>query len=147
MASLEGDDLARAAQINLDDDCEVATWRQAPSALSQIIIGHIEDWLRKSDFCLIIMTADDQVRSRGRQMAAMRNNLLLEIGMSIGIVGRERTILLCDRNNPPVLPTDLGGITVVTFAAHSNGNYAAALGAPCSIIRSHLLRLGPREVH
>jgi hypothetical protein len=53
--------------------------------------------------------------------------------------------MLYDRTNPPVLPSDLAGITAATFAPHANGNLQAALGAPCTKIQNVIERLGIRK--
>lgn len=71
--------------------------------------------------------------------------MLFELGLFIGSLGRDRTFMLYDRTDPPTLPSDLAGISAVTFAPHASGNYEAALGAPCTRIRSVIERLGIRR--
>lgn len=62
----------------------------------------------------------------------------------MGALGRGRTVFVFDRNRPPVLPSDLRGITPATFAKHVSGNLRASLGAACSAIQEKIDAAGLR---
>jgi hypothetical protein len=53
--------------------------------------------------------------------------------------------MLCERSKLTELPTDLAGITAVTFEVHSSGNLGAALGAAATKLKQQIQRLGLRE--
>jgi len=53
--------------------------------------------------------------------------------------------MLYDRTKHLALPSDLAGITPVTFELHSSGNLVASLGAAASRIEQQIKLLGPRE--
>ena len=48
-------------------------------------------------FAVLIATPDDQVRSRGADAPAPRDNVILELGLFMGGLGRPRTILVKQR--------------------------------------------------
>lgn len=144
-SSSEGRRVAEAVQLGLDPVCEVELWTQGIFRLTQ---GTLESLIVASDhfdFAVLVLTADDLTISRGAQKMTARDNILFELGLFIGALGRERTFMLYDRTHPPVLPSDLAGITAATFAPHASGNLEAALGAPCTKIRRVIDLLGIRN--
>jgi hypothetical protein len=137
--------LPDAVQVALDPVCEVELWTQGVFGLTQGTLESLITASSRFDFAVLVLTADDLTISRGTQKTAARDNVLFELGLFIGSLGRNRTFMLYDRTDPPTLPSDLAGITAVTFAPHSTGNYVAALGAPCTRIRGEIERLGIRR--
>lgn len=144
-SSSEGRRIAEAVQVGLDEDCEVELWTQGIFGLTQGTLEALILALPQFDFALLVLTADDMTLSRGRERPAARDNVLFELGLFIGSLGRDRTFMLYDRTNPPTLPSDLAGVTAATFAPHEDGNLKAALGAPCTRIREVVERLGIRR--
>lgn len=144
-SSFEGQRIAYEVQILLDPVCEVQLWTQGMFGLTQGTLESLVMDLPRFDFALLILTADDLTISRGTAKAAARDNVLFGLGLFIGSLGRSRTFMLYDRTNPPALPSDLAGITAATFAPHASGNLQAALGAPSTMIRKAIERLGVRN--
>lgn len=144
-SSTEGLRIAEAIQVVLDETCEVELWTQGVFGLSQGTLESLVLALPRFDFALLVLTADDMMLSRGTEKLAARDNVLFELGLFIGSLSRDRIFMLYDRTNPPVLPTDLAGITAASFAPHASGNFEAALGAPCAKIRAVIERLGIRS--
>lgn len=144
-SSSEGLRIAEGVQVVLDPVCEVELWTQGIFGLTQGTLESLVLALSRFDFALLVLTADDMTVSRGIQRAAARDNVLFELGLFIGSLGRDRTFMLYDRTNPPELPSDLAGITAATFAPQTSGNLEAALGAPCAKIRNIVERLGIRK--
>lgn len=144
-SSSEGLRIAEAVQVVLDPVCEVELWTQGIFGLTHGTLESLVLALPRFDFALLVLTADDMTVSRGTQRAAARDNVLLELGLFIGSLSRDRTFMLYDRTNPPALPSDLAGITAATFAPHTSGNLEAAVGAPCAKIRNTVERLGVRK--
>ncbi len=144
-SSTEGLRIAEAIQVVLDETCEVELWTQGVFGLGQGTLESLVLALPRFDFALLVLTADDMTMSRATGKLAARDNVLFELGLFIGSLSRDRTFMLYDRTNPPVLPTDLAGITAASFAPHASGNLEAALGAPCAKIRTVIERLGIRS--
>jgi hypothetical protein len=143
-SSAEGLDFAKALQQNLDHALEVVLWSQGVFGLSGGTLETLVQKLETIDFAALVLTPDDLVESRGSESHAPRDNVLLELGMCIGALGRERTFIVHDRSKDLKLPSDLAGITAATFQPHSDGNLQASLGAACSQIEQSTRRLGER---
>jgi hypothetical protein len=82
--------------------------------------------------------------NRGQTVSVPIENVIFELGLFIGGLGRERMFLLSDRTQELELPQDLAGMTRATFVPHSSGNVAAALGEPCTRIKASVARPGLR---
>lgn len=143
-SSVEGLPYAKALQVNLDHSLEVTIWSQGVFGLSG---GTLEELVRKlenMDFAALLVTPDDLVTSREKESQAPRDNVLLELGLCIGTLGRERSFLVYDRSADLKLPTDLAGITPATFHPHSDGNLEATVGAASTQIEKKAIELGTR---
>ena len=62
----------------------------------------------------------------------------------MGGLGRDRTFIIYDQDNPPMLPSDLAGVTVAKFRRHLSGNLRQSLGAPCTEIEQAIEICGVR---
>jgi hypothetical protein len=92
------------------------------------------DAIPRFNFAVLVLTADDLLISRGTEQQAARDNVIFELGLFMGGLGRDRTFILYDREKPPRLPSDLAGVTAATFQRHVSGNLRSSLGAPCTEI-------------
>jgi hypothetical protein len=146
-SSAEGLQYAKALQVNLDRSCQVVLWSQGVFGLSGGTLEDLVDKIVRVDFAALIVTPDDLIESRSVKSAAPRDNVLLELGICIGAIGRERSFLVHDRSKKLKLPTDLAGITHATFQPHDDGNAPAALGAACTLIENKINELGERVKH
>jgi hypothetical protein len=143
-SSSEGLKIGKVIQILLDESYEVTIWSQGVFGLSQ---GTLESLVSASDdfdFAILVLTPDDLVTSRNESASAPRDNVLFELGLFMGSLGRDRTFLVYDRTLPIKLPSDLAGVTAATFAPHASGNLASALGAAATKIETAIGRLGVR---
>jgi hypothetical protein len=102
--------------------------------------------LDRFDFAILVLTPDDLVISRGGSNQAPRDNVLFELGLFMGGIGRDRTFIVYDRTAHIKLPSDLAGVTAATFAPHSDGNLVSALGAVTARIASIVKQLGLRTL-
>jgi hypothetical protein len=141
-SSTEGLSVAGAVQEELDHDCEVVMWTQGVFDLTQGTLESLDQKLKSYDFAIFVLTPDDRVTKRGETKACPRDNVLFELGMFVGGLGRDRTFMVFDRNCPLEMPSDLSGVTKATFAPHSYGDLRAALGAPCNQIRAAIRKTG-----
>jgi len=110
-SSSEGLPTAQAVQVLLDGVCEVEVWSQGVFGLTQGTLESLVLALDRFDFAVLVLTADDLIVSRGTERPAARDNVLFELGLFVGGLGRDRTFMLFDRKHPPALPTDLAGVT------------------------------------
>jgi hypothetical protein len=145
-SSSEGLPIAKTLQVHLDECSEVTVWHQGVFALTRGILESLLDAIERFDFAILVLTPDVLVESRGsEQEAAPRDNVLFELGLFIGSLGRERTFLVHDRSQPMKLPSDLAGISAATFQRHSESQtLESALGAPSHRIEAVIRHLGVR---
>ncbi len=95
--------------------------------------------LEEFDFAVLVITADDERIREEIQVLTMRDNVLFELGLFMGRLGRHRAIMLYDEKQKATLPSDLGGIHVATFSGTENSDLKAALQASCDEIREYIL--------
>jgi predicted nucleotide-binding protein len=131
-SSAEGLSIAKAIQLNLEHECEVTLWPQGVFGLG---LGTLEELVREAstvEFAVLVLTPDDLVTKREKRGQQPRDNVLFELGLFMGKLGRDRTFIVHERERPLDLPTDLAGITLATFARRADNNMQAALGPVCT---------------
>jgi hypothetical protein len=100
---------------------------------------------RNFDFAVFVLSADDFVQRRGQHGNAPRDNVLFELGLFMGQLGRDRTFFVHCLADHLLLPTDLAGVTPASYLLPSEPRYIhAALSAATSPILATVQRLGPR---
>ena len=143
-SSTEGLSIAEAIQYNLDHACEAALWSQGVFGLGE---GTLEALVRAAagfDFAVLVLTPDDLVMKRDKRGQQPRDNVLFELGLFMGKLGRNRTFIVHERTRSLDLPTDLAGITPATFARRADNNMQAALGAVCTKLKSEMMAAKPQ---
>lgn len=110
--------VARAVNTALDHDahCNVWTYGFDPSRFT---LESLEDELRKSDFAVFVLAPDDITISRKQKTRSPRDNVILELGINIGALTRRRTFILIERGVQSKIPSDLLGLTPLTFECRS----------------------------
>lgn len=137
-SSSESLDVAYAAQKNLEDVAEVVVWTQGIFKLTKSHLESLLDALEDTEFGLFIFRPDDVIRIRGTEMLTARDNVVFELGLFIGRLGRDRSFILMPKGSADFhLPTDLLGISTATFQPPSRSDrLQAALGPACHDIRA-----------
>lgn len=143
-SSTESSDIARALQLELDFWAETTLWSQGVFTPSRTILDDLVKASGEYDFGIFIFSPEDILRIRDQEFSATRDNVVFELGIFIGKLGKERTFLVVPRNQKEFhLPTDLLGLTYLTFdSERGDGNLQAALGPACTQIGRAMERLG-----
>jgi len=145
-SSTEGLEIARAIQIQLGDVATAETWKDGVFGLTLSILEALVQGLPRFDFGVFVLTPDDLLESRGIGQKVARDNVLIELGLFIGQLGRERTYLVHARDEQIRIPSDLAGISFATFAMPAeNGNLLAAVAPACSHIRQAMRNAPPKR--
>ena len=144
-SSRESLDLVGAVNANLEDLFEVAIWSQGIFSPSKFILESLLDELARADFGMFIFAPDDAARIRGRDVQTVRDNVIFELGLFIGRLGRERSFFIIPRGIEDLhLPTDLLGVNAATYDPN-NKNLRTSLLTACIDIKNVAIQLGPRE--
>lgn len=144
-SSTEGLKIAKTIQLLLDKVCEVTIWSQGVFGLSKGYLEELVSSLEKFDFAILVLTPDDMTISRETESDSPRDNVIFELGLFVGGIGRNRTYIVYDRTKKIKIPSDLAGISMATFALHSDGNLESSLGACCTRIENEIEKNGVRE--
>lgn len=146
-SSSEGLDFARAVRTSLRDDVEVTLWNEGFFALGNTFIESLVTALPRFDFAVLVLTPDDLLQSRASELLSPRDNVLFELGLFMGRLGRSRTFILHQRAPAPKIPSDLAGVTTAVYdwPRQDDRNYLAAVGAACDNIRQVIRELGPSQ--
>jgi len=71
--------------------------------------------VNRSDFALFVFGLDDKTESRSVLYDAVRDNVVFEMGLFIGRIGRERVFMIQQRGIDVKIPSDLFGIEPIQF--------------------------------
>ncbi|MDG7001889.1 MAG: nucleotide-binding protein, partial [Nitrososphaerota archaeon] len=107
-------------------------------------VESLERQLDQSDFAIAIAQPDDITQSRGASTPSPRDNVIFELGLFIGRIGRLRSFLIEPRGEEIKLPSDLSGITALPYK-YDPTDIAAAMGPACNRIRAIIRELGPNN--
>lgn len=145
-SSVEGLPLARNVQLQLQDVAEVTVWDQGVFPLGGGALESLVNALDRFDFAVLVVTPDDRTVLRGVERLSARDNVLFELGLFMGRLGRSRTFVLRARTAALQLPSDLAGVTVAVYDDdRQDRNLLAAVGPACTTIRHAIVSTGPFE--
>ncbi len=144
-SSSENVKTANAVQVALEEYADVTVWTQSFFQPGTPYIQALAEKVNVFDFALLIMDADDHVESRGTTALAPRDNVIFELGLFIGAIGRNRTFFMYNRDYEPKIPSDLSGVSALTYRNRSDDNLHAAIAPACFRLAEVLQRMGPRE--
>jgi hypothetical protein len=145
-SSTIGLDAAHAVQHQLQslrNVAQVRIWNELVDSISQGILESLVSKLPTFDFGVLIFTPDDPIRSGGEDLFAVRDNVLVELGLCIGRLTRERTFVLAADDVKLKIPSDLGGIIYGRFKLQNRyDELLSEVGPACSSIASAIMNAG-----
>jgi len=146
ISSAESLDVARTIQNAFaHDPFTTVIWTDGVFKIANYTLQSIEDEVDNSDFAIAIAHADDMTESRGKAWPTPRDNVIFELGLFMGRLGRARAILMEPRDEGVKLPSDLAGITTIPYRFTRGKDAAAVMGPACNVLRDYILNLGPNN--
>jgi CRP/FNR family transcriptional regulator, cyclic AMP receptor protein len=127
-SSSEGLTLATALKAALAaDPYYVNIWTDGIFTPGLTNIEALEEELERADFAVLLLSPDDRVLCRWVFSRAPRDNLILELGLFVGAIGRRRAIMVQPSARKLKIPTDLLSVTPIKYAATDMVAVAAEL--------------------
>ena len=124
---------------------EVRLWTDGIFRPSTFALESLEAELGRADFAALVLSPDDTVTSRNESSPAPRDNVVFELGLFMGALGHARTFLVTPEGAPNKVPSDLVGLTRVTYQVEGPGvGLAAAVGSACLQMAEVMSSAGPR---
>lgn len=115
-SSTESLPVANVLQSQLQYDATTSLWNQGVFGISDYTLDRLLRATKEFDFAVFVFGADDMLELRGERYLVARDNVVLELGIFAGTLGRERTFMVLQRTVERVhLPSDLQGITPASF--------------------------------
>lgn len=141
-SSSESYDVASACNVCLDRKVEVTIWDKifepGGDTLSSLLTK-----ANNVDFALFIFTPDDLTNMRENLKPTVRDNVLFELGLFIGALGKERCFILKPRDEKLHMPTDLLGVNTCDYAPNrGDGDMESAVNAACTRFITQINKLG-----
>lgn len=146
-SSKEGLKVAPIVAAHLQSDLVPTLWNQGLFRPGHYALEDLDRAVRGSDFAVIVGTPDDVLTKRGKVSRTIRDNLVFELGLFTGLLGRRRSILLVPDGVQLTLPSDLYGLTNATYgplasAPTTKDSLALLQTASRSLKRNLLLEWG-----
>lgn len=147
ISSAESLDIAWAMQKALDRDVLSTVWTDGVFFAGGYSLEALEKAVAESDFAVAIAQPDDVVTSRGTSTPTLRDNVLFELGLFMGKLTRYRAILVHPRVKDLKLPSDLYGLTLLSYEPiASPSDVPGRIGPICTDIRALVRKLGVFKV-
>ena len=146
ISSAEALSIARAVQNAFEHDpFNVAIWTDGVFKVASYTLQSLEDEVNQSDFAIAIAHADDLTTVRGSDWPTPRDNVIFELGLFMGRLGRSRAILMEPREEKVKLPSDLAGVTTIPYRFEAGTDASVLLAPACNRLRDHINALGPNN--
>jgi hypothetical protein len=144
-SSSEGLAFARAVRQNLQQDAQITLWNEGFFRPGVTFIDALVNSLPRFDFAILVLQADDLTKSRGIEAFTPRDNVIFELGLFMGRLGRSRTFIVYEEYADVKIPSDLAGLTVAPFTRQQDGDHRSAVGPACDSIRDVIRDLGTSD--
>ncbi len=141
-SSAENLDVADAINVNLEHQAEVTVWKNG-FKLSTSNIGSLVEKSAIMDFAIFVFTPDDIATIRDQSKYIVRDNVLFELGLFVGTLGKERCFIIKPRDIELHFPTDLLGLTPADYdGSRTDNDILSAINYPCVLIKKQVAEIG-----
>jgi hypothetical protein len=128
-------------QRELEGHAKVNLWT-GMFDLGATYIESIEEISQSADFAVLVLTEDDITISRKEEKAAPRDNVVFELGLFMGSLGRKRCFVIHQTKIDLKLPTDLLGVETAKYNASGVSSLEDALYDPSVRIGQQIEKVG-----
>ena len=119
-------------------------WTDGVFEASRTAIESLVGLSSDADFAALVLTADDARVARGKKGRVPRDNVVFELGLFMGALGRERVFILKPMNVDIQIPSDLLGVTWLEYRKDGRGTMVEKLRPTCQRLRDRIIQLGAK---
>ncbi|WP_084251275.1 TIR domain-containing protein [Sphingomonas pruni] len=142
ISSAETLPVAQIIQSALAHDALVTLWTDGVFRATSYAIEALENAVDDADFAIAVAHSDDLTLFRGSEWPTPRDNVVFELGLFMGRLGRKRAILMEPREDKLKLPSDLSGITTIPYSYEAGKDAKARMAPACNDLRDHIKEWG-----
>jgi CRP/FNR family cyclic AMP-dependent transcriptional regulator len=117
-------------------------WAEGVFEASSTSIESLVTAAKEADFAALVLTADDITVSRHKSKPSPRDNVIFELGLFMGALGRERVFILKPKGVDVRIPSDLLGVVWLEYFRAGPKN--KRLRSTCKRMWEAVSRIGPR---
>jgi predicted nucleotide-binding protein len=144
-SSAGASELAEAIHSGLGHvDAEITVLKDDILGPSSTTIEGLAREAKAFDFAVLVLSRDDIVPSRGLPQQAPRDNVAYALGLLTGALGRERTYLVTSRGMSLDIPSDLFGVTPLSYPPGDASTASSRLAPTCTALREAIQNRGPK---
>jgi predicted nucleotide-binding protein len=139
-SSSEDLEIAHEVELHLENDAFATIWKNWGFGFGDSTLESLMNAVEQFDFAIMILNPNDLLESRGQEYTSPRDNVIFELGLFMGRLGRNRVFILHEQDNDLKLPSDLLGITRATYRKREK--MSDALSPACFRIIKSVRALG-----
>lgn len=142
--SVEGLDLAKALESSFKhSDVVIRAWYNGGIfTASGYTMDDLMRQVQECDFAMFVFGPDDKIHSRDADHSAPRDNVVLEFGLFMGRLGRERVFMVKEAKADLKIPSDLTGIKPVEYVCKKGCTVHDLVGSVRNEIEEIIKKLG-----
>ena len=122
----------------------VRLWTKGVFLASSTAIESLVKQAQDVDFAALVITSDDVVVSRGKKKASPRDNVIFELGLFMGALGRERVFILKPKGVDIRIPSDLLGVVWLDYLRRGPQSLRARVRKTSKRVLDDIKRIGPK---
>lgn len=143
ICSVEALPVARLIVSGLQHDpYDVILWSEGVFKVTSYTLETLEDEVDQADFAIAVAHSDDIAEIREQQWPIPRDNVIFELGLFMGRLGRKRAILMEPREEKVKLPSDMAGVTTIGYRYKPGKDEASHMLPAVAALRSHIDSIG-----
>ncbi|MBI2360952.1 MAG: nucleotide-binding protein, partial [Deltaproteobacteria bacterium] len=137
--------IARTVKTLLKDTATVKLWNQPGIfRLSNATLESLDVAVTAFDFGVFVFSSDDDVTSRHKRFKGTRDNVLFELGLFMGRLGRDRTFVVSEDKKKLKILSDFLGVGTARYEPNGRA-FHRTIRAACVKIRREMADRGQRR--
>lgn len=145
ICSVEALPVARLIHSGLQHDpFDVIIWSEGVFKATNYTLESLEDEVDQADFAIAVAHSDDIAEIREVEWPVPRDNVIFELGLFMGRLGRSRAILMEPREEKVKLPSDFAGLTTIGYRYAPGKDEASHIAPAVNALRTHIQAMGPQ---